>query len=374
MSTASRFVVVGAGLTGAATALQLARRGHEVTVLERTTPANHEGSSHGSARIFRYAYPDAFYAGLVQEARAEWDVLEAETGLELIRPTGCLDFGPAREPRRLAGVLERLGIAHELVTVREAASRWPQITFETEVLWHPGAGVIDAENSVKAMLDRARAGNAQIEYNWPVDSVERVDAGYVVHAADGRRLEAERVVVATGGWLADLLGSLALPAGFLDAFPKLEVMQEYAYHFPYREDVVAGAEWPTFIHKSAAIATYSLPGGRDAEFRGQKLAEYNGGTSIGTASAQTGLISAENRARIIDYVQHTLPGLVPEPYAETTCIFTNTPDADFVIDGFDGLTIASPCSGHGAKFAPLLGQIVADSALGTPAPAKFRAA
>ncbi|NUR98460.1 MAG: FAD-dependent oxidoreductase, partial [Kribbellaceae bacterium] len=218
MITSSSFVVVGAGLTGAATAWQLARRGYEVTVLERATPANHEGSSHGSARIFRYAYPDAFYAGLVVDARAEWDELEAVTGVELIRRTGCLDFGPAREPRRLAGVLARLGIEHELMTVEEAAGRWPQITFETEVLWHPGAGVIDAETSVNAMLDRARVDGAQVEHGWPVDSVERVGAGYAVHAADGRRVDADRVVVAAGGWLTDLLGSLDLPAGFLDAF------------------------------------------------------------------------------------------------------------------------------------------------------------
>ncbi|MGW6195561.1 FAD-dependent oxidoreductase [Kribbella sp. NPDC055110] len=84
--------------------------------------------------------------------------------------------------------------------------------------------------------------------------------------------------------------------------------------------------------------------------------------------------SAENRARVVDYVRRTLPGLVPEPYAETTCIFTNTPDADFVIDGVDGLVVASPCSGHGAKFAPLLGRIIADTALGTPVPAKLRVA
>lgn len=86
------------------------------------------------------------------------------------------------------------------------------------------------------------------------------------------------------------------------------------------------------------------------------------------------VISAENRARVIDYVRRTLHGLVPEPYAETTCIFTNTPGEDFVVDGVDGLTIASACSGHGAKFAPLLGRIVADTALGTSAPAKLRVA
>ena len=78
--TASRYVVVGAGLAGAATAWSLARRGHEVTLVERTRPAARDGSSHGSARIFRYAYPDPFYAGLVVQARAGFDELERLSG------------------------------------------------------------------------------------------------------------------------------------------------------------------------------------------------------------------------------------------------------------------------------------------------------
>jgi sarcosine oxidase len=71
---------------------------------------------------------------------------------------------------------------------------------------------------------------------------------------------------------------------------------------------------------------------------------------------------------VIAYVERTLPGLDPAPYAETTCLFTNTPTEDFVIDGVDGITVASPCSGHGAKFAPLLGRIIADTATGAAAP------
>ena len=96
---------------------------------------------------------------------------------------------------------------------------------------------------------------------------------------DGRSLEAERIVVAAGGWLPALLARLPLPAAFRALVPRCEVSQENAYHFPYR-DCAAGT-WPTFIHKDSAIQIYSLPGGRDAEFRGQKLAEYNGGRKIG---------------------------------------------------------------------------------------------
>lgn len=93
MTDSSDYVVVGAGLAGAATAWQLAARGHQVTILERNVPASHDASSHGSARIFRYAYPDPFYTHAVQESKALWDVLALNSGSELITPAGAADFG-----------------------------------------------------------------------------------------------------------------------------------------------------------------------------------------------------------------------------------------------------------------------------------------
>jgi sarcosine oxidase len=152
--------------------------------------------------------------------------------------------------------------------------------------------------------------------------------------------------------------------------PPLRVSQENVYHFPYRDavndgaDGAAGTSWPTFIHKSPAIPTYGLPGGRDAGFRGQKLAEFAGGRRIASAANQDGRVDPVNRARMVDYVQRYLPGLHPEPYAEATCLFTSTPSEDFLIDRTDGVTVVSPCSGHGAKFAPLIGDMAADVATG----------
>ncbi|GGT89276.1 FAD-dependent oxidoreductase [Actinomadura citrea] len=373
------YVVVGAGLVGAATAWQLARRGHEVTVLERRTPANAEGSSHGSARILRYGYADPFYVQMVVDARREWRELERLSGERLVTRTGSLDAGAARDPAALAAVLARVGVEHELLTAAEAAARWPQFRFGDgggDVLWHPAAGVVDAEAAVEAMLRLARAEGARVETGRPVVSVERVGTGQRVVSSDGRAEQAEKVVVAAGGWLPDLLGDLALPDSLLAAFPPLQVMQENAYHFPYRD--VPGEPWPTFIHKDSDTLVYGLPGGRDAALpdgrSGQKVAEFNGGRPIRSAAAQTGAIDPANRERIVAYVRRALPGVVPEPYAETTCLFTNTPTEDFVVDGAGGITVASPCSGHGAKFAPLLGRVIAEEASGErPAPDRFRA-
>jgi sarcosine oxidase len=372
----TEYAVVGAGLSGAAAAWQLATRGHDVALLERSTPANDAGSSHGSARIFRYAYPDEFYTGLVLEAKAGWDELTRLSGKQLITPTGAVDYGAIRQPERLAKALAKHGIDHELLTAEEAKTRWPQIAFDTQVLWHPGAGVIDAHEAVAAMVDQAVAHGAALHNNWAVSSVVESNGGYVLTATDGRSLHAANVVVAAGGWLPQLLGSLSLPSSFLANMPSLEVRQEQAYHFPYADaSDRSSSPWPTFIHKRAGWQAYGLPGGRDADFRGQKIAEYNGGKILPSAADQDGQIDPANRRRVIEYVEQYLPGLVPEPYAETTCLFTNTPTEDFILDRVDNITILSPCSGHGAKFAPLIGQLAANLATGAgQVPEQFRLA
>ncbi|WP_284990153.1 FAD-dependent oxidoreductase [Arthrobacter sp. efr-133-TYG-120] len=372
MTDSSHYVVVGAGLAGAATAWQLASRGHQVTLLERNVPASHDASSHGSARIFRYAYPEHFYTRAVVESKALWDGLVAATGTPLISPFGAVDYGSERNPRLLASVLADEGIEHELLSASEARTRWPQIGFDTEVLWHPGAGVIDAETAVNAIVGLAVGNGARLLTDWSLHSIERNGSGYHLTSTSGETLDAGNVVVSTGGWLPRLLGSLSLPDAFLAGLPDITVRQEQAFHFRYIDHGSAG-RWPTFIHKAADIQAYGLPGGRDAGFAGQKVAEYNGGPLIPSAAEQTGVVDPANRERVADYVRRYLPGLDPEPYAETTCLFTNTPNEDFLIDRVDNITILSPCSGHGAKFAPLIGQWAADLATGSRGvPDRFR--
>ncbi|WP_345799911.1 FAD-dependent oxidoreductase [Microbacterium sp. AZCO] len=348
--------IIGAGLAGAATAWSLARRGHDVVLLERDTPASHLGSSHGSARILRYTYPDPFYTALMLDARRGWEELEDLHGERLITPTGSLDYGATRDPSALAAVLADHDIAHELLSATDASSRWPGFTFDGPVLWHENAGVIDAESSVRAMVAQAVAAGAVVHENWTAARVLAQGDDYLIESEEGDAVVASHVVVAAGGWLPALLGGLGLADQTLAAFPRLEVRQEQALHFPYRDPATA---WPTFINKRADIQVYGLPGGRDADHRGQKVAEYNGGRVIGSALEHDGVVDPARRDRLVAYVERALPGLVPEPYAETTCLFTNAPADDFIIDRVGGLTILSPCSGHGAKFAPLLGELAA---------------
>lgn len=361
----STYVVIGAGLAGAATAWRLAAEGHEVTVLERADPANPDGSSHGSARIFRYAYPDRLYAELVVRARPLWEQIERETGTALLSTTGALDTGAQRGTRLLADVLTAVGVEHELLSAREAAARFPMMTFDSEALWHPQAGVLDAENGVRAMLDLARRHGARLETDWELADASRTAAGFTLTSTTGARVDAGHLIVCAGGWLPDLVDVLPLSARARVSMPELTVRQEQVFHFPYRPDVAPAEAWPTFIHKSPAIQAYGLPGGRDAGFAGQKVAEFNGGHRIASARAQDHRIDPRSRERVASFVRATLPGVEPEPYAETTCLFTSTPTEDFILDTQDAVTVVSPCSGHGAKVAPVIGGLAAGLATGT---------
>ena len=167
-------IVLGAGLAGASAAWHLAMRGQPVTVLERTTPANPQGSSHGSARIFRYAYPERFYCDLVVRARPGWNELERQSGQALITPTGCVDYGDIRRPDKLAAVSPKPASKNELLPAEEASGRWPQFRFDTPVLWQPGAGVLDPDRTIEAMLELAvRSGHGRVLAGWEATEIER---------------------------------------------------------------------------------------------------------------------------------------------------------------------------------------------------------
>ena len=139
-------VIIGAGLAGSAAAWALARRGRSVAVIEAFQPGHRHGSSHGSARIFRRAYPDPLYVRLTGHAERLWRQLGDEAGEEFIRTTGAVDFGPAREQEKLYDMLTALGVPADLIPAPAAAERWPGMSFGTDpVMFAPLVGEVAAD-------------------------------------------------------------------------------------------------------------------------------------------------------------------------------------------------------------------------------------
>ena len=354
-------VIVGAGLAGAASAWALSQRGRSVVLLEQFASGHLSGSSHGSARIVRRAYGDGLYTQLTGRAFELWREVEQASGAQILRMYGGLDFGPRRDVPAVAGHLAAAGVPHEVMPADEAARRWPGMEFEGEVVYHEQAGTMDSARAVSAMVELSAA---DVRYETPAVSVSATGA---VGLADGTTVTAETVVVSAGAWLGPLLGEVV-------PLPPLRVTQQQIFHFPRLDPTQP--PWPSVIHEGVDSAVYHLAGGRDGGAGDdRKIGEHDGGSSC-TAADRTGVVDPDSRTRVIEYVRRWLPGLEPVPRGEATCLYTETPSEDFVLDRVGPIVVCSPCSGHGAKFAPLIGELVADlvADAGADVPSRFRLA
>jgi monomeric sarcosine oxidase len=367
MTTRADLIIVGAGLAGAAAAWAASARGLDVVVLEAFGPGHRNGSSHGSARIFRRAYPDPLYVRLTGTAGELWRQLEDQAGERLLTLTGGLDFGATRNPRLLHEVLTSGGVPAELLAPEAAAQRWPYFDFTGagQVMFHAEAGVLDPHRAMAAMIALAAAKGADVRFDTPVTRLAPSPAGdgAVAHTDSGT-FAAPVIVVAAGAWIAPLL------AGVLE-LPPLTVTQQQVFHFapvPVPGNTGSGEPWPIFVHKDGTDDCYGLPGGRDGEVPGAMKVGEHAGFRTTTAADRDFVVDPAARARITAFIARRVPGLNATPVNEVTCLYTWTANEDFVLDRSGPFVVASPCSGHGAKFAPLLGEIIADLAAGKPAP------
>jgi monomeric sarcosine oxidase len=349
-------VIIGAGLAGSATAWALARRGRSVVLLEAFQPGHRRGSSHGSARIFRRAYADPLYVRLTGEAQRLWRQLADEAGEELVLTTGGLDFGPARKQEEMQEILRSFGVPVELMPSAAAAERWPGIAFGSDpVMFQPDAGVIDPERAMGAMRALAEERGTEIHFGSPVLSVAASGDGAVVQT-DGRSWQAPVVVMAAGAWLEPLLGGQV-------PLPPLVVTQQEAFHFAPR---VPAASRPLFIY-DGEIAMYGLLAGRDGEVPGAIKVGKHADGPVTTGDDRDGIVSPAGREEVLAFVRERLEYLDPDPVGELTCLYTMTANEDFILDRYGPFVVVSACSGHGAKFAPLTGELAADLAMGSPA-------
>ncbi len=361
MTTRADLIIVGAGLAGSATAWAASARGLDVVVLEAFGPGHRNGSSHGSARIFRRAYADPLYVRLTGVAKDHWRRLEHQAGERLLRLTGGLDVGDRRDPAGLHEVLTSGGVPAELLEPEAAAERWPYFDFTDagQVMYHADAGVLDPHNAMAAMIRLAAANGADVRFNTPVTHLEPTATGdgAVAHTDSGT-FTAPVIAVAAGAWIGPLLDGAV-------EMPPLRVTQQQVFHFAPTS--IRTDRWPTFIYQDDTDECYGLPGGRDGEVPGAiKIAELAGRNQT-TAADRDFTVDPASRARVADFVRRRMPGLRATPVNEVTCLYTWTANEDFVLDRTGPFVVASPCSGHGAKFAPLLGEIIADLATGKPA-------
>ena len=378
-----RVVVVGGGAMGSATAWALARRGVPTTLLEQFGPGHTRGASHGAGRIFRLGYDDVGHVRLAQFAHRWWDVLQEESGEQLLTLNGCVDHGPVRALRGLVETLLACGVPFEYLTGPEAQGRWPGMRFDDRVVVQKVAGRAHADRTVAALQAEAARHGAEVRHDVRVTGIEvGADGGAVVHVVDrsptsegvAGELRASVVVVAGGAWTAGLLAGVP---GF-DVLPSLVVTQEQPAHFPVRDpELVAGDAWPSFIHHvdPAAHAEARLPDAPDGGYPSSgTYGHHTPGEGVKVGHHGTGpVVDPDTRdfqaepgrlAELRAYVREWFPGLDAEAPAPISCTYTTTPDERFLLDRIGPVVIGAGFSGHGFKFTPGIGQVLADLATG----------
>jgi monomeric sarcosine oxidase len=327
--------VVGAGIMGAATAMSLARSQHRVAWFEQFEVGHDRGSSHGRSRIFRYSYPEEVYVRMAIESHDLWKKAEADSGVDLVRTLGGLDSGP--EIDKNASALEACGADYELVDGSEAFKRWPLVTLPADqtVLYQPDAGIVAADLALRAFADLAVTHGVELHERTRVLQLRPGD-DLVSIATDEEDVEADAVVVTAGSWVSRLVEPLGIPV------PVRPTCETVVY---FELDGI-----PPPVVQWGEPAVYALP----SPGHGLKTGEHIAGPTSEPDDCVG--IDEASVARLTKWVQQRFPSATPKPVLTETCMYTNTEDQSFILERHGRVILGSPCSGHGFKFAPLVGQ------------------
>ena len=361
-------LVVGAGVMGSAAAWQLARRGREVALLEQFAPGHAQGASHGATRNFNTAYADPTYADLVLEAGTLWRELESETATTLLDLVGLVNHGVNPAFDDVHHALTSRGARACFLSAREASERWPGMRFSTQVLYAPDAGRLRADVALQALQTSARRHGADIRHKTPVINIRVVDDNLVRVLTDDETFEARQVVVTVGAWTEKLLRSVT-------PLPRLVVTQEQPAHF---RPLDAPMSWPSFNHypspdHSADKYWYSPTYGMITPGEGVK-AGWHGVGPVTDPDSRSFLAEPRQMAALQRYAREWLPGVDADDFEPISCTYTSTANQAFVLDRTGPLVIGAGFSGHGFKFAPAIGRVLADLVDAQPTPDLFRIA
>jgi monomeric sarcosine oxidase len=363
--SAPRVVIVGGGTMGLAAAWALARRGCEVELFERFGHVHTRGSHGGHTRIIRHAYHEGSdYVDLVSRADREWTAMAERSGTELLVRCGLLEFGPDDEPAFTAAreALREHDIAHELLDARRASERFG---FRIPVAWtacfSPDSGYLRVAACLDALRREAERAGARLHYGAQVRELLTAGERAQVRLEDGRVIAADHVVVAPGAWAPSLLGSA------LGIRPKVLRRVLAWTRAPERTRVALRAlpVWATFMPEGFF---YGFPD-NDEGVSGFKLACHHA-TDPALASMYQAVdpetvdreVHESDLAPLREFIARYRPdaGTIVE---SCVCLYTNTPSGDFWIDRHpadDRFVIAAGFSGHGFKFAPVIGLAVAE--------------
>jgi monomeric sarcosine oxidase len=348
-------IIVGGGTMGTAAAWALARRGQRPLVLEQFQHVHSYGSHGGETRIIRHAYAESpEYVPLVKRADRLWQELEEESGERILVRSGGLElaapgYSHARDAR-LAADLH--GLDYEWLTPEEANRRWKALRVPDgwDVLYSADSGFLLTEPALREMGAAATRLGARIVDQTPVTSWGASPDGVWV-ITPNERFEAAALIVTAGAWSGPILQEVGLP---IEIRRKTLWWQQVDNLEDYRPD-----RFPVFITDSAHGSIYGFPVHGTP---GLKIANHAGGEIVDPNSVDRTTNAGENRD-CVALASELLPGVGPMVVKSAVCLYSVTPDTDFIVDRIPtapNVVFGAGFSGHGFKFTPAIGELLAD--------------
>lgn len=351
--------VVGLGAMGSAALYALAQRGRKVIGIDRFEPGHRLGSSHGESRIIRMAYyEDPVYVPLLRLAYDAWRRLESRTGEQVLTITGILEAGTPGSvlvEGSLRSALQH-DIPHEVLPATQANKRFPAFSIPSD--WHcvfqPDAGILQPEKAIDLFVKSAGTLGATVALGARVERV--IDAGgrVEVRLESGETITAGSAVIAAGPWIQDLVPELG---------SKLRLTRQPLMWFaPQDKRLVRPEAMPVFFFQTPEDLVYGFP---DFLGSGVKAASHMACGELTSADEIRAEVSDEEQARLRRSLDRLVPAAAGRVRRTHVCIYTRSPDEHFVLGlhpSAPQIVLASPCSGHGFKFAGIFGEILADLA------------
>ena len=362
MTTIYDAIVIGAGGMGSAAAYYLSRMGQKTLLLEQFQLDHDRGSSYGESRIIRYAYDHPAYIALAKASYPLWRELEAASGEELYIKTGGIDFGIADDPQMLAidHSLTVSQIPFEKLSPAETAQRFPQFRLEDgmETIYQADAGVLKASQCVKAHVRLAQQQGTTLIEQAIVQRITPTADHVTIETSQGT-FQAGRLVMAAGSWSKHLLEKIGL------ALPLAPTREQQLFFRGNPPENFLPDQFPTFIAWLPEITFYGIS---NVDGKGFKCAQHRSGEVVDPDQVKREIDPAYIE-RVRGFMKHHIPTGDGEPTAGRICLYTMTPDEDFIIDRhpeYPYISFGAGFSGHGFKFTTLIGQILANLACGAP--------
>jgi sarcosine oxidase len=350
--------IIGLGVMGSAALAALARRGRRVIGIDRYALGHDRGSSHGTTRIIRLGYFEhPSYVPLLRAAYPLWRELEARSGQSLLTLTGIVEIG-APDSELVAGTLRssRLhNLPHEILDSSSLMKRFPAFRLPANFVgvFQPDGGFVRAEPTVAVLQALARGAGAEVRMEERVVAVKPHHDGVLVKTQKGD-VFAGCAIVAAGPWLKSLLPQFPVPIRV--------TRQVLGWFEPTARAQFAPGHFPVFLLQNPGGIFYGFPADAD----GVKVAKHQHLNEKVDPERYDRAVSATDEATIRSALSAHLPDADGRLLAARTCLYTMTPDGDFILDRLPRsprIIVAAPCSGHGFKFAPVIGEILADLAV-----------